>query len=50
VASGGSSAGSTGYVADGEVHILDRLAVVFRYRRIVMSVFVLTTMAMMIQD
>jgi succinoglycan biosynthesis transport protein ExoP len=38
------------YVADGELHLLDRLAVVFRYQRIVISVFVLTTMAMMIQD
>src|SRR4051794_39446124 len=38
------------YTADSEVHILDRLAVVFRYRRIVLSVFVLTSLAMMIQD
>jgi succinoglycan biosynthesis transport protein ExoP len=46
----GTSSAAAPYVADGEVHILDRLAVVFRYRRIVISVFVLTTMAMMIQD
>jgi polysaccharide biosynthesis transport protein len=32
-----------------EVHILDRLAVLYRYRFIVMSVFVLTTLAIMIQ-
>src|SRR3954452_25532133 len=38
------------YTADSEVHILDRLAVVFRYRRIVVSVFLLSSLAMMIQD
>src|SRR5215208_4381180 len=48
-APGGGTAGAS-YTADGEVHILDRLAVVFRYRRIVISVFILTTMAMMVQD
>jgi len=32
-----------------DVHILDRLAVLYRYRFIVMSVFVLTTLAIMIQ-
>src|SRR3954464_15985060 len=38
------------YTADSEVHILDRLAVALPYRRIVLSVFVLTSLAMMIQD
>jgi polysaccharide biosynthesis transport protein len=32
-----------------DVHILDRLAVLYRYRFIAMSVFVLTTLAIMIQ-
>src|SRR5881397_2497630 len=32
-----------------EIHILDRIAVVYRYRRIALAVFVLTTAAMMIQ-
>ena len=32
-----------------EVHILDRLAVIYRYRRIAITVFVLATAAMMIQ-
>src|SRR5262245_49502049 len=35
--------------ADSDIHILDRLAVVYRYRRIAAAVFVLTTAAMMIQ-
>jgi polysaccharide biosynthesis transport protein len=55
-ASGAAATGSASssqmpaaYTADSEVHILDRLAVLFRYRRIVLSVFVLTTLAMMIQ-
>src|SRR5579862_5688 len=37
------------YTADGDVHILDRLAVLYRYRRIALTVFVLTTAALMIQ-
>jgi len=37
------------HAPEGDVHILDRIAVLFRYRRIVLSVFVLTTAAMMIQ-
>jgi len=35
--------------ADGDVHLLDRLAVLYRYRGLAISVFVLTTAAMMIQ-
>jgi capsular exopolysaccharide synthesis family protein len=38
-----------GFAPEGDVHILDRLAVLYRYRRIAFSVFVLTTAAMMIQ-
>ena len=34
---------------DGEVHLLDRLAVLYRYRRLCVTVFVLTTAAMIIQ-
>jgi capsular exopolysaccharide synthesis family protein len=34
---------------DTDVHLLDRIAVIYRYRRIAISVFVLTTAAMMIQ-
>jgi len=37
------------YTGDGDVHILDRLAVLYRYRRIAVTVFVLTTAALMIQ-
>jgi len=37
------------YSGDSDIHILDRLAVVYRYRRIAAAVFVLTTAAMMIQ-
>ena len=32
-----------------EIHILDRLAVLYRYRKICLIVFVLATAAMMIQ-
>jgi polysaccharide biosynthesis transport protein len=35
--------------ADDEIHILDRLAIIYRYRRIAVTVFVLATAAMMIQ-
>jgi capsular exopolysaccharide synthesis family protein len=35
--------------ATDEIHILDRLAVIYRYRRIAVTVFVLATAAMMIQ-
>jgi polysaccharide biosynthesis transport protein len=37
------------YTADNDVHILDRLAILYRYRRIATAVFLLTTIAMMIQ-
>jgi polysaccharide biosynthesis transport protein len=35
--------------ATDEVHLLDRVAVIYRYRRIALTVFVLATAAMMIQ-
>jgi succinoglycan biosynthesis transport protein ExoP len=38
-----------GTPGDPEVHILDRLAIIYRYRRIATTVFVLTTAAVMIQ-
>jgi succinoglycan biosynthesis transport protein ExoP len=34
---------------DQDIHILDRLAIIYRYRRIATTVFVLTTAAVMIQ-
>jgi succinoglycan biosynthesis transport protein ExoP len=37
------------YSIDKDVHILDRLAVIYRYRRIAFTVFALTTIALMIQ-
>src|SRR4029453_18035476 len=37
------------FTPDSDVHILDRLAVLYRYRRIVVAVFALTVAAMMIQ-
>jgi succinoglycan biosynthesis transport protein ExoP len=37
------------YSAESSVHILDRLAIIYRYRRISLAVFVLTTLALMIQ-
>jgi polysaccharide biosynthesis transport protein len=36
-------------VGDQDVHILDRLAIIYRYRRIAATVFVLTAAALMIQ-
>jgi polysaccharide biosynthesis transport protein len=38
------------YLADNDVHILDRLAVLYRYRYIATAVFVLATAAIMIQS
>src|SRR2546427_10971723 len=45
----GASGTPPTYSTEGDVHILDRLAVLYRYRRIAIAVFVLTTAAMMIQ-
>ncbi len=39
----------TTFTASDEVHILDRLAVIYRYRHVAVAVFILTTAAMMIQ-
>ncbi len=41
--------GAPQYSPEGDVHILDRLAVIYRYRRIAFSVFALTVAALMIQ-
>src|SRR5258708_22182636 len=38
-----------GFAPDGDVHLLDRFAVLYRYRRIAATVFVLTSAVMMIQ-
>jgi len=38
------------YVPESEVHILDRLAVIYRYRRVATAVFVLATAAILIQN
>jgi capsular exopolysaccharide synthesis family protein len=35
--------------SEGDVHLLDRLAVVYRYRQVAIAVFVLTTLTVMIQ-
>src|SRR3954452_19553177 len=37
------------FSAESEVHLLDRLAVLYRYRRLCISVFILVTTAMIIQ-
>src|SRR5262245_28142768 len=37
------------YAPENETHLLDRLAVLYRYRRIAATVFVLASAAMMIQ-
>ena len=49
--SGTAPVGPAGsYEVDGEVHLLDRLAIVYRYRTIAVSVFILTTLAIAIQS
>jgi succinoglycan biosynthesis transport protein ExoP len=45
----GTSTSAPGFTPDTDVHLLDRIAVLYRYRRIAIAVFVLTTAAMMIQ-
>src|SRR5437773_10443418 len=37
------------YAPDGDIHLLDRFAILYRYRRIAVSVFILTTAVLMIQ-
>jgi succinoglycan biosynthesis transport protein ExoP len=46
---GGSPPAPQVFSPDTDVHLLDRVAVIYRYRRIAICVFVLTTAAMMIQ-
>jgi polysaccharide biosynthesis transport protein len=38
------------YLPEGEVHLLDRLAVIYRYRRVAVAVFVLATAGILIQN
>ncbi len=45
----GAPAPQTAYTADN-VHLLDRLAVIYRYRRVATTVFVLTMVALTIQN
>jgi capsular exopolysaccharide synthesis family protein len=45
----GGTTPAAGFTPDTDVHILDRIAVLYRYRRIAFAVFVLTSAAMMIQ-
>ena len=50
----GSNASESGahpptFTPDSDVHLLDRVAVLFRYRHIAIAVFVLASAAMMIQ-
>jgi succinoglycan biosynthesis transport protein ExoP len=44
-----SQGGPSSYAPETDVHILDRIAVIYRYRQIAIAVFVLTSAAMMIQ-
>ena len=45
----GPAPSGANYAPDADVHILDRIAVLYRYRRIGIAVFVLTSAAIMIQ-
>jgi capsular exopolysaccharide synthesis family protein len=44
-----AAGGSGQFVPEGDVHLLDRLAVLYRYRRLCVTVFILSTTAMIIQ-
>jgi succinoglycan biosynthesis transport protein ExoP len=46
---GGPTKPAPSYSTDHDVHLLDRIAILYRYRRVAMAVFVLTTAASMIQ-
>src|SRR3954462_14985867 len=48
-AAAGSPGAAAPYSPDNEVHLLDRLAVLYRYRRLCVTVFILVTSAMIIQ-
>jgi len=48
-ATAGGPTHTSGFAPDSEVHLLDRFAILYRYRRIAVTVFVLTSAVMMIQ-
>jgi polysaccharide biosynthesis transport protein len=48
-APGGPAPAPAPYSPDNEVHLLDRIAVLYRYRRLCVTVFILVTAAMIIQ-
>ena len=47
--SGAPRQGGHSYTIDSEIHLLDRIAVLYRYRIIATTVFILTTLGVMIQ-
>jgi succinoglycan biosynthesis transport protein ExoP len=47
--SGGPRQGGHSYTIESEIHLLDRIAVLYRYRIIATTVFILTTLGVMIQ-
>ena len=47
--SSSAAGGGTHFVPESEVHLLDRLAVLYRYRRLCVTVFILSSAAMIIQ-
>ena len=47
--SGGPRQGGHSYTIESEIHLLDRIAVLYRYRIIAITVFILTTLGVMIQ-
>jgi uncharacterized protein involved in exopolysaccharide biosynthesis len=49
IATGGAPPPSLQFIPETDVHLLDRLAVLYRYRRLCVTVFVLVTAAMIIQ-
>jgi capsular exopolysaccharide synthesis family protein len=48
-ASGGPAERASAHGGEREIHVLDRLAVVYRYRRIALAVFALTSAALLIR-
>jgi polysaccharide biosynthesis transport protein len=49
ISTGGAPPPSQQFIPETDVHLLDRLAVLYRYRRLCVTVFVLVTAAMIIQ-
>src|SRR6185436_11311188 len=47
--SSSAAGGGAHFVPEGEVHLLDRLAVLYRYRRLCVTVFILSSAPMIIQ-